>query len=102
MQLIELFLPVYDNKKKKFSEKLFKQTYDELIKEFGGLTAYTRAPMQGFWQKEDDKIVVDELIIFEIMDDHFSFDWWHNYRISLEKRFQQEQLIIRTHPLTLI
>ncbi|MBA2709935.1 MAG: hypothetical protein H0U57_05020 [Tatlockia sp.] len=102
MQLIEIFLPVFDNENKEFSKELFKQTYDELINEFGGLTAYTRAPMQGFWQKEDNKIRVDELIIYEIMDDHFSTDWWCNYRVSLEKRFTQERLIIRTYPIKLL
>ncbi|WP_419418505.1 hypothetical protein ACNVED_08030 [Legionella sp. D16C41] len=102
MQLIELFLPIYDNKNKKFPNELFKQTYDELIDKFGGLTAYTRAPMQGFWQKENDQIVQDELIIYEIMDKHFSSNWWRNYRACLEKRFQQEKLIIRTYPIELL
>ncbi|STX28848.1 Uncharacterised protein [Legionella beliardensis] len=102
MQLIELFLPVYDNNNKKIPADLFKQTYDELIDEFGGLTAYTRAPMQGFWQKENDKVVKDELIIYEVMDDHFSSKWWHNYRTCLETRFKQERLIIRTHAIKLL
>jgi hypothetical protein len=102
MQLIELFLPVYNNENQKFPKELFKQTYDELINEFGGLTAYTRASVQGFWQNEDDKVIVDELIIYEIIDDHFSSNYWYNYRVRLEKRFQQERLIVRTYPIKLL
>ncbi|MBA2655948.1 MAG: hypothetical protein H0U70_03075 [Tatlockia sp.] len=101
MQLIELFLPIYSNKNKKFSKELFQQTYDELVNKFGGLTVYSRVPMQGFWQK-NDKIVKDELIIYEVMDENFSSHWWCEYRVCLEKRFQQERLIIRTHTIQLL
>lgn len=102
MQLIELFLPLYDNHHQKLPRELFEQTYEELITKFGGLTAYTRAPMQGFWQKENQKIVTDELIIYEIMDNKFSRKWWQDYCTRLEKRFKQDKLVIRTYPIELI
>ena len=102
MKLIELFLPLYDNDKKALEPQLFTTTYDELIEQFGGLTTHARTPTQGFWQKDRKKIVSDELIIFEVMTARYSRPWWNNYKLNLEKRFMQEQLIIRVSSITLI
>lgn len=101
MHLIELFLPIYDGKGKKIPKALFEKTSDELIKKFGGLTAYFRSPIKGYWKTEHETIV-DELLIFEIIEDCLSVSWWKEYRFVLEKRFKQNKLMMRTYPIQLL
>ena len=98
MHLIHLLLPLYDNDGKPLPKSLFADVRNELIQRFGGLTAHTRAPVSGLWQEDDDSDAVrDELIIFEILADGLDTAWWQAYRGSLERRFRQEQVLIRAH-----
>jgi hypothetical protein len=74
---------------------LFGQVRDELVERFGGLTAYTRAPASGLWQEHDGETTHDEIVIYEVMTEQLDRPWWAGYRAELEKRFQQETLIVR-------
>jgi hypothetical protein len=103
MRLTQLLLPVCDNEGSRFDAALFGQVRDELIDRFGGLTVYTRAPVHGLWQ-EDGKgeTVSDELIIFEVMSERPFRRWWQRYRRVLERRFRQQQILIRTHKIAIL
>jgi len=37
----------------------------------------------------------DEIVIFEAMDDDLDRDWWRNYRAELERRFRQDEVVVR-------
>src|SRR5438067_1029036 len=54
MHVIQILLPIYDNEGKKFSQALYGQIGDELVARFSGLTAYMRAPAQGFWARGNE------------------------------------------------
>lgn len=51
MHLVQLLLPLYNNSGMRFEKNLYKEVRDELVNRFGGITAYTRAPVHGLWQE---------------------------------------------------
>jgi hypothetical protein len=101
MHLVQLLLPLYTNAGIRFEQKLFVDVRRELVNRFGGITAYTRAPVEGLWQ-DSDRIIRDDLLIYEIMLEGLDESWWREYRVVLENRFHQEALVIRTHDVRLL
>jgi hypothetical protein len=95
MYLIQLLLPLYDNEKRPFGQQQLDGVRTELAERFGGVTAYRRSPAEGVW-KEGDEVSRDQIIIFEVMTDELDRNWWGKYRADLEKRFRQEELVIRS------
>jgi len=102
MHLVQLLLPLYSNSGRKFSQGLYARVRDELVEQFGGITAYTRAPVHGLWQETESETVRDDLIIYEVMVTHLNQKWWHEYRATLEKRFEQESLVVRAHRIRIL
>lgn len=94
MKLIEIFLPLYDNAGRKLPKTAFAKTRQELIARFGGLTAYSRSPAHGFW-KEKGRTARDEIVVFEVMAKRPDKKFWRDYRNELEKRFKQDEIVIR-------
>ncbi len=94
MKLIEIFLPLTDNAGRKLRTELFAQTRREVIERFGGLTAYSRSPARGFW-KDKGETARDEIVVFEVMAQRLERGWWRDYRRALEKRFRQEEIVVR-------
>ena len=101
MHLVQLLLPLYNNSGIQFEQKLYTEVRNELVDRFGGITAYTRAPVHGLWQ-ESEQIVRDDLIIYEIMVEKLEEEWWRGYREILENRFQQLSLVVRAHQILLL
>ena len=101
MHLVQLLLPLYNNSGIQFEQKLYTGVRNELVDRFGGITAYTRAPVHGLWQ-ESEQIVRDDLIIYEIMVEKLEEEWWRGYREILENRFQQQSLVVRAHQILLL
>jgi len=101
VHLVQLLLPLYSNSGIPFEQKLFLEVRNELVERFGGITAYTRAPANGLWQ-ESERIVRDDLVVYEIMAETLDEDWWRRYRVLLQDRFQQESLVIRTHQIVIL
>jgi hypothetical protein len=101
MHLVQLLLPLYNNSGIQFEQKLYTDVRNELVDRFGGITAYTRAPVHGLWQ-ESEQLVRDDLIIYEIMVEKLEEEWWRGYREILENRFQQQSLVVRAHQILLL
>jgi len=101
MHLVQLLLPLYNNSGIQFEQKLYTEVRNELVDRFGGITAYTRAPVHGLWQ-ESEQLVRDDLIIYEIMVEKLEEEWWRGYREILENRFQQLSLVVRAHQILLL
>jgi hypothetical protein len=101
MHLVQLLLPLYSNSGVRFDQRLYTEVGNELVNRFGGITAYTRAPVRGLWQ-ESEHIVRDDLIIYEIMVERLDAEWWGAYRMTLESRFQQQSLVVRAHRIFLL
>ena len=96
MHLVQLLLPLYDPEGVRFGRDAFDRVARELTERFGGLTAYTRAPAAGLW-KEEGATQRDDIVVYEVMVDALDARWWAGYRIELEERFRQEELVIRAH-----
>ena len=94
MHLIEILLPLADNEGRAFGAGEFNRVRDELAARFGGVTAFSRAPGEGVWA-EGGAVSRDEVVVFEVMTDALDRGWWADYRRELERRFQQEKLVVR-------
>jgi hypothetical protein len=95
MYLIQILLPLYDNAGRLIPQKSFTDTAHELTARFGGLTAYTRAPAEGLWQKRGKRTARDDIVIYEVMSGRLARKWWRSYRGRLETRFKQKRIVIR-------
>ena len=101
MHLIQILLPTYDNEGHKFSQEIYRTIGNELVAQFSGLTAYTRAPAEGSWTRGNET-ARDEIVVFEVMVQELDDQWWSQYRIELEGRLRQEHVVIRTNPIRLL
>jgi len=89
MQLIEVFVP-----KSADSGERLSSFQNMLLQQFGGVTAYSRAPAKGV-EVEDGKQVDDEIVILEVMTDSLDRAWWSSLRGQLERDFGQREILIR-------
>jgi hypothetical protein len=96
MQLVQLFLPVYDREGRPFARALFDAVRAELAARHGGVTAYLRSPAVGLWEDDEGDCVRDDVLLFEVMVDSLDRDWWLEYRRALEQRFAQDEILVRT------
>ena len=94
MHLVQLLLPLRDNQGRAFGADHYDAVRGELTRRFGGLTAYSRAPAEGLWE-EDGGAARDDVVVYEVMADQLDRDWWRAFRESLERRFAQEELVVR-------
>ena len=95
MHLVQILLPLYDPAGKPFERALFDAVARELTERFGGVTTYTRAPATGLWKEAPDKTARDDLAVYEVMVETLEAQWWTAYRVGLERRFAQEELVVR-------
>jgi hypothetical protein len=100
MYLVQILLPVYDNEGTALPRLEYRRVSGELSHRFGGLTAHTQAPAEGIWtESEDARPTHDEIVIFEVMTDTLDRQWWADYRLELERRFRQREIVIRAQPI---
>ena len=94
MHLVQILLPRADNNGRSFPREDFDHVKEELASRFGGATAYLQSPAEGLWRKgaEFDK---DDIVVFEVMTQEIDLSDWRGRRAELERRFRQENLIIR-------
>lgn len=100
MYLIQLLLPLYDNEKRPIMRAEFENVRNELTDQFGGVTAFVRSPAVGLWQEDDAELIRDDVVMFEVMVETLDARWWSDYRQRIEKRFKQEELIVRAISMT--
>jgi hypothetical protein len=102
MYLVQLLLPLYDNKGHAFDAAEYVRLRAELADRFGGVTAYTRAPARGVWKDEAGGTTRDDIVIFEVMTPELDREWWTGFRKELETHFRQESLIVRALTSTVL
>jgi hypothetical protein len=93
--LVQILLPLLDRSGARLPREHFDRVRTELTNEFGGATAYLRAPAVGLWSDEDGTVRRDEIVIIEALADRLDAAWWKAYRATLESRFDQEEILIR-------
>lgn len=102
MYLVEIFLPQRDNEGREFRSALFSQVREELLERFGGMTAFTRVPVEGLWSTPQAGWSHDAIVIYEVMLQQLDRPWWASYKAELERRFAQEEMVIRVSTIELI
>ena len=95
MHVVEIFLPLYDKGGRRFPAQLYGEVREALVERFGGLTAFTRSPAEGLWEAEEGERSRDDIVIFEVMADALDRGWWSGYRATLERRFRQDEIVVR-------
>ena len=96
MHVIEIFLPLQRQDGTAQPSELFGKVRKELVGKFGGLTAYSRSPAEGLWEREEGSVDRDAIVIFEVMAETLNRAWWSQYRAQLEKMFEQDAVVIRS------
>jgi hypothetical protein len=99
MQLVEILLPARDNAGVAFPKVTFQKVKNELTERFGGLTAFSRSPADGYWQDKSGDTHAEDMISLEVMADSVDEKWWKEFRRRLEVLFEQEEIIIRAHAI---
>ena len=101
MNLIQILLPIYDNQGRKFKAALFREVKLNLSNRFHGLTAYNRSVAEGLW-RVGKSVKRDDIVVYEVMTGRLDLKWWKNYRRALEKKFQQESIVIRIQKIAVV
>jgi hypothetical protein len=96
MFLIQLLLPVFHNDGAPVSADIFEAVQQVLADRFGGVTAYSRAPAEGTWRDNSARKVQDDLLLFEVMVSEVDRTWWREFRLWLEDRFEQKEILVRS------
>lgn len=102
MKLIQLFLPVYDNRGQLSPKVLFDKVREELTNRFGGVTAFVRSPAVGLWEDDSGAVCRDDVVLFEVMVETVEHDWWARFRHDLEAQFSQDAILIRASDIDLL
>jgi hypothetical protein len=98
--LVQVLLPLTDNGGNPFSEDMLRSIQSELSDKFGGLTAYTRAPARGVWNKGDDQ-ANDDIVVVEVMTEQVDVAWWKAFKARMERELRQAEVVIRTSNIRL-
>jgi len=97
--LVQLLLPLYGPDGARFDASLHREVARELTERFGGVTAYSRAHAKGLWKEEPGRTERDDIVVYEVMVDALDPGWWREYRGALERRFAQDELVVRALPM---
>ena len=95
MHVVEIFLPLNRADGTAQPAERFAELRGELVERFGGLTTFTRAPAEGLWEDEADRVERDRIVIFEVMAEEIDRGWWSALRERLERDLDQEEVLIR-------
>jgi hypothetical protein len=106
MFLVQILLPLYDPRGRRFARSKYASLRKSLIDNFGGATIFSRAPAEGVWDRNAEEgtggqkgsgtdVVRDDIVIFETMAERIDRAWWKKLRVRLEKSFSQDHVLIR-------
>lgn len=95
MYLVQVLLPTRDNHGAAFPQATYDAVRGELTDRFGGVTAYLRSPAAGVWKDDDGDVTREDIVIVETMAEQLDREWWRDYRRGLERRFRQDEVVIR-------
>jgi hypothetical protein len=97
--LVQVLLPVRDPDGAAYPRELYESLAEQLKEQFGGVTAYTRAPATGLWESPSGETVRDQVVVYEVMVDRLEPEWWARFRTSLEAEFRQQELVVRAQTI---
>ena len=99
MHLVQLLLPLSNDRGRAFPRASFDDLVRTLTDQFGGVTAYTRSPAKGVWEDDEGGTVRDDVVVYEVMVETLDPAWWARLRTELERRFEQDEVVIRAQAI---
>lgn len=102
MLLLQILLPIKDEKGDPFPEHYFTDLREELAIKFGGITIYSRSQAKGLWKESGSSLVTDEMIINEIMMQEVDLPYWQAQKLRLQELLRQDEILMRYHEVTTI
>ena len=78
------------------------RTREELIDQFGGITAYLRSPAAGAWTAPDGAVEEDAVVMVEVVSDRFDRVWWRGFADRLKQRFEQRAIHVRATAIEML
>ena len=101
MVLVQIFLPLRDNRGRPIGRMHYERLIGELSERFLGVTVYARAPATGLWKKRREaRAERDDMVIVEVMAPRLERRWWRNRRMELQATFRQREILIRSFAIT--
>lgn len=95
---VEIFLPLRRGDGRPVERAELDAIKGQLADRHGGVTAYLQSPAEGLWaeggRREEDRIVV-----IEVMTDRLDTAEWTGLKADLERRFQQEEIVVRAQAI---
>jgi hypothetical protein len=91
---IEIFLPLRRGDGRPVDKAEFDAIERELADRHGGATAYLQSPAEGLWA-QDGRREEDRIVVIEVMTDRLETDEWARLKADLERRFQQQEIVLR-------
>jgi len=101
MHVVEVFLPLDTSKGVPIPMETIEGLVAGLADRFGGATAFTRDLAEGLW-KTPTSMERDRIIIAEVLVEHVDEGWWQAYRRRLEQEFEQDRILIRVTPCSIL
>ncbi len=98
MHLVQLLVPLRAGAGEPVPRAELDRVRQDLTERYGGATAYLRAPASGLWKDEGGDVDRDEVVMVEVVVDFLDRDWWHAYRRDLERRLEQDEVLVRAIP----
>jgi hypothetical protein len=95
VHLVQLLIPLQDDDGQPYPRRHYDGLARRLTEQFGGVTAYARAPATGLWEAPSGQKVRDEIVVYEVMVETLDAAWWAATRQGLEALFGQRELVIR-------
>ena len=102
MHLVQLLLPLFGDDGIRIAPETFAGVRDALTQQFGGVTAYMRAPAIGLWKTDSGEVDRDEVVIVEVMVEALDRAWWRAYRDAVTRTFRQDTLVVRAIAVEMI
>lgn len=90
-----MLLPLYGDTGQRLPMERYAQVRRELTERYGGVTAFLSSPAQGTWKEHDGTVDRDDVVMCEVMVESLERAWWAEYRSTLERRFEQRELVVR-------
>jgi hypothetical protein len=95
VHVVEIFFPLTYIDGSRVPAEIFDLLKQELVEQFGGVTAYARSPAQGLWEQGGQQ-QEDAIVIFEVMAPEVDKAWWRKFRNRVESLLRQEEILIRS------
>jgi hypothetical protein len=99
VDLIQILLPLTDDKGRPFPAASFDRLAQKLTEKFGGVTSFTRSPARADG-KQDSGTTHDEIVVIEVMTEKADREWWGDLRERLKREFHQDDVLIRSQSVS--